>query len=83
MGKIKTEGICQDRVPGQIPRFPAAGPLALRLAAECCDSVPATASQIWAGCCAIHSQSEHVQSQITLLLANSQYGTAESYPSQM
>lgn len=35
---------------GTLPCFPHACPLELRLAAAYCDSIPATASHIWAGC---------------------------------
>lgn len=61
---------------GMVPCFPVAGPLALRLAAACCDSIPATASQIWAGCHEVPSQSGHTQCQITLEVANSKLGHA-------
>lgn len=61
---------------GMMPCFPLAGPLALRLAAACCDSIPATASQIWAGCYTVHSQSGYTQCQITPEVANSKPGWA-------
>lgn len=61
---------------GNVPCFPVAGPLALRLAAACCDSIPATASQIWAGCHGVPSQSGHTQGQITPEAANSKPGCA-------
>lgn len=68
---------------GTMPRFPAAGPLALRLAAARCDSIPATASQIWAGCHRVPSQSGHTQHQITPEVANGEPGRARCHPSQM
>lgn len=61
---------------GMVPCFPVAGALALRLAAACCDSIPATASHIWAGCQRVPSQSGHTQCQITPEEANSKPGRA-------
>ncbi|TNN83472.1 Calcium-binding protein 5 [Liparis tanakae] len=55
---------------GKMPCLSVAGALALRLAAACCDSIPATASQIWAGCQRVPSQSGLTRCQITPEVAN-------------
>ncbi|KAK9534918.1 hypothetical protein VZT92_007332 [Zoarces viviparus] len=61
---------------GMMPCSSLAGALALRLAAACCDSIPATVSQFWAGCPRVPSQSGHTQCQITPEVANCKPGSA-------
>lgn len=84
MGMLDRETLSGSLL-GMAPCFPVAGALdlRLRLAAACCDSIPATASQIWAGCQRVPSQSGHTQCQITSEVASSPPQCASCHPSQM
>ncbi|KAK5856454.1 hypothetical protein PBY51_008047 [Eleginops maclovinus] len=79
MGLLDSETLSGSLL-GMVPCFPVEGALALRLAAACYDSIPATVSQIWAGCQRIPSQSGHTQCQITPEEANSKPECARVIP---